>query len=48
MNIAYIIGLGGCLSGKSNGVRMQAEGWAEELRKESHLVELIEPWGNYD
>jgi len=48
MKIAYLIPWGCILSGKSNGVRMQAEGWADELRKLGHEVILIDLWGNYD
>ena len=48
MKIAYILPLGTIVSNKSNGIRMQATVWAEELRKLGHTVEAIDIWGDYD
>lgn len=46
MKIAYI--LGSCISGKSNGVRSQANTWTEGLLALGHKVEQICPWGHYN
>ena len=48
MRIAYILPLGTIVSNKSNGIRMQAAVWAEEVRKLGHTVELIDIWGDCD
>ena len=48
MKIAYILPLGTIVSNKSNGIRMQAAVWAEEVRKLGHTVEQIDIWGNHD
>lgn len=48
MKIAYVIPFGSILSGKSNGVRIQAEGWAEQLRQLGNEVTLISMWQDYD
>lgn len=43
MKIAYIISTGMCVS-PFNGIRMQAETWANELAKQGHLVNKVNPW----
>ena len=48
MNIAYILPLGTIVSNKSNGVRMQAAVWADELRAQGHRVSQIDIWGECD
>lgn len=48
MKIAYILPLGTIVSSKSNGIRMQAAIWAEEIRKLGHTVEQIDIWGDHD
>lgn len=48
MNIAYIIYPIACYLGKGDGIKMQAEIWANELRQKGHCIERINPWGHYD
>lgn len=48
MKIAYILSTTIIVSGKSNGIRSQAETWAENLRKHGHVVDYVSEWGNYD
>ena len=48
MKIAYIMPVGTSLTGKADGVRMQALIWREALVKRGHQVDLIEAWGEYD
>lgn len=48
MKIGYIIDQTCCVSGPSNGVRMQAIIWAEALVAKGHHVEYIQAWGSYD
>lgn len=36
------------VAGKSNGIRSQAETWANALRSKGHQVDLIDVWGVYD
>lgn len=48
MKIAYIITPHAVVSGRSNGIRSQAETCANALRKKGHQVDYIDPWGNYD
>lgn len=48
MKIAYIIYLGSCISGKSNGIRMQALSWKNALERLGHEVCLIDCWGDYN
>ena len=47
MKIAYIIYPDVIISNRSNGIRSQAETWAELLRQEGVEVDLINNWGNY-
>lgn len=46
MNIAYI--LPQVVSGSANGVKSQAETWAQGLSKNGHEINFISPWGHYD
>ena len=48
MKIGYICNQSSCVSGPSNGIRMQALIWADALRKKGHEVVLIDAWGSYD
>ena len=48
MKIAYIIYPEVIISNKSNGIRSQAETWAEMLRQEGVEVVLVNNWGNYN
>ena len=48
MKIAYIANQTNCISGASNGIRMQALIWKEALEKRGHSVDLINAWGNYN
>lgn len=48
MKIGYICNQGTCVSGASNGIRMQALIWCDELIKQGHEVVLINSWGTYD
>lgn len=48
MKIAYILSTTIIVSGRSNGIRSQAETWAENLRKHGHVVDQVSEWGNYD
>lgn len=44
MRIAYIISNECIISGNSNGIKMQALTWANELKSVGHEVSLINPW----
>lgn len=48
MKIAYILYPDVIISNKSNGIRSQAETWAELLRLEGVEVDLVNNWGNYN
>ena len=48
MKIAYIMPVGTSITGKADGVRMQALIWRDALIKRGHIVDLIEAWGEYD
>lgn len=48
MKIGYICNQGNCVSGASNGIRMQALIWREELVRRGHEVVLINAWDVYD
>lgn len=48
MKIAYIIYPQVIISNRSNGIRSQAETWAELLRSAGHIVDYVNNWGNYD
>ncbi len=48
MKIGYICNQGTCVSGASNGIRMQALIWRDELVKRGHEVVLINSWDVYD
>ena len=48
MKIAFIIYPDVIISNKSNGIRSQAETWAELLRHEGVEVDLVNNWGNYN
>lgn len=48
MKIAYIMPVGTSLTGKADGVRMQALIWKDALIERGHQVDLIEAWGEYD
>jgi len=48
VKIAYILPLGTIVSNKSNGIRMQAAVWADDMRKLGHSVELIDIWSDYN
>lgn len=48
MKIGYICNQANCVSGASNGIRMQALIWYEELKKRGHDIVLIDAWGIYD
>ena len=48
MKIAYILYPDAIISNKSNGIRSQAETWAELLRQERIDVDLVNNWGNYN
>lgn len=48
MKIGYICNQSTCVSGASNGVRMQALIWRDELVKRGHDVVLINAWESYD
>lgn len=48
MKIGYICDQKVCVSGASNGIRMQAVTWKDALIKKGHDVQLIQPWGIYD
>lgn len=47
MKIAYIISISRCLS-PYNGIRMQAETWAKELKQQGHEVILVNPWERHE
>lgn len=47
MNIAYIIDIGCCVS-PFNGIRVQAQTWADELKIKGNSVTLINPWNKVD
>lgn len=48
MKIAFLANQTNCISGRSNGIRMQALVWKNALEKKGHLVDLIQTWGVYD
>lgn len=48
MKIGYICNQANCVSGASNGIRMQALIWYEELKRRGHDIVLIDAWGIYD
>lgn len=48
MKIAYILYPEVVISNKSNGIRSQAETWAELLRTKGHEVDLVNNWGDYN
>lgn len=48
MKIAYLMPIGTSITGKADGVRMQALIWRDALVKRGHQVDLIEAWGEYD
>ena len=48
MKIGYICNQVTCVSGASNGIRMQALTWKEALESIGHEVVLLSPWGEYD
>lgn len=48
MKIAFVLYPEVIISNKSNGVRSQAETWAEMLRSVGHEVDYINNWGNYN
>lgn len=48
MKIAYIMPVGTSITGKADGVRMQALIWRNGLVARGHQVDLIEAWGEYD
>ena len=48
MKIAFILYPDVIISNKSNGIRSQAETWAELLRHEGVYVDLVNNWGNYN
>jgi len=48
MKIAYIMYPGACYMGAGDGSKMQAVIWADELRRQGHEVEQVNPWGHYD
>lgn len=43
MKIAYLINVGLCVS-PYNGIRIQAETWADELERQGHTVIRVNPW----
>lgn len=47
MKIAYILYPDVIISNKSNGIRSQAESWANVLTEAGHNVDYINNWGNY-
>ncbi len=48
MKIAYLMPVNTALTGKSNGIRMQALIWRDALVARGHEVDLVESWGEYD
>ena len=48
MKIAYILYPEVVISNRSNGVRSQAEMWAELLRAEGHSVDYVNNWSDYN
>jgi len=48
MRIGFICDQETCLSGKSNGIRMQALIWKAALEQNGFVVDLISPWGDYN
>lgn len=48
MKIAYFMPVGTSITGKADGVRMQALIWRDALVECGHTVDLIEAWGDYD
>ena len=47
MRIGFVCNQSVCVSGASNGIRMQALIWKDALRGLGHEVELINPWEDY-
>lgn len=45
MKIAYVICVNYCIS-HFNGIRMQANEWADELQKQGCTVVRVNPWDN--
>lgn len=48
MKIAYIANQTNCISGASNGIRMQALIWKKSLENLGHEVDLVDAWNTYD
>ncbi len=48
MKIGYLLSPGTIVSGRSNGIRQQAISWKIELERRGHVVDLLEPCGDYD
>ena len=48
MKIAFVANQGNCISGKSNGIRMQALIWKECLEKKGYSVDLVNAWDAYN
>lgn len=48
MKIAYILYPNVIVSNRSNGIRSQAETWADTLRSLGHEIDYVSEWGNYD
>ena len=48
MKIAYIANQTNCISGASNGIRMQALIWKNALEKLGHKVDLVDAWNEYN
>lgn len=47
MKIAYILYPEVIISNRTNGIRSQAENWAQSIRSLGHEVDLINEWGDY-
>ena len=43
MKIAYVIS-DNCGVSPFNGIRVQAQTWAQEIKRQGHSVDLISPW----
>lgn len=48
MKIAFVLYPQVIISNRSNGIRSQAETWAELLRSAGHIVDYVNNWGNYN
>ena len=48
MRIGFICNQSNCVSGASNGVRMQALVWKDALENNGHVVVLINAWDEYN